>query len=348
LDPLNTGTIVLWERLDRVIDAGAEGRQAEEGFLAMLERVQWHLAMVFHRFLEGAAPDLRIFIGRNQRQPARIVGWDPFLSESAATERSPLEPIPTTMGKVLLQGFVLPHKDRLSQAVYDRAAGPYGWTSQQGFYVYRNRRLLVAGDWLGLGVPRAWTKEEPYKLARLRLDFESSADDAWTIDIKKSVARPPRSLIPKLTALADQIRVRARQVFAHRGEHGPRAPVEHLVRAWLPTTTASGIRYRLNRAHPVIRLAAETPTAENVHKALLLAEDTVPIQRIWLDTLEQLDAPPPETPPAELEAVARGLLEHLVRRVGLPLEEAKRRICATDPFHMYADLVSRLSIEAPP
>jgi hypothetical protein len=212
--------------------------------------------------------------------------------------------------------------------------------------VYRNRRLLVAGDWLGLGAPRLWTKEEPYKLARLRLDFDSSGDDAWTIDIKKSVARPPRSLAPKLTALADQIRIRARQVFAHRGEHGPRAPVEHLVRAWLPTTTTSGIKYRLNRAHPVFRLATEAPTPQNVHQALALAEDTVPVQRIWLDTLEQLEAPAPETAPAELETVARALLEHLVRRVGLTVEEAKRRIMATDPFHLYSDLISQLSIES--
>ncbi|EQD56779.1 hypothetical protein B1A_11391, partial [mine drainage metagenome] len=41
------------------------------------------------------------------------------------------------------------------------AAGPGGWTVHQGFYVYRNQRLLLAGSWLGLGQGhRAWTKEE--------------------------------------------------------------------------------------------------------------------------------------------------------------------------------------------
>lgn len=344
LGNVDAGTIVLWQRLDRVISATADSRQAEEAFLAALERVQRHLGMVFHRFLEGQSPSLRLFIARDQRPPTRVLAWDPFLSEAPATERSPLEPIHTSGGTVLLQGFVLPHKDRLTQAVYEQAAGPLGWTSQQGFYVYRNRRLLVAGDWLGLGIPRAWTKEEPHKLARLRLDFDSSADEAWTIDIKKSVARPPASLVPKLTALANQIRVRARQVFAHRGDYGPRAPLDQLARAWLPTTTGAGIRYRINRDHTAVRLALDEPSHASVERALVLTEQTVPVQRIWLDTLEQLDAPPPEAPSAELETIARALLEHLVRRVGLSLEEARRRLSVTDPFHAFPDTVSKLSL----
>ena len=60
---------------------------------------------------------------------------------------------------------MLPHKDQLG-AAYEQAGGLEGWTAQQGFYVYRNRRMLVSGGWLGLGSPRVWTMEEPYKLAR--------------------------------------------------------------------------------------------------------------------------------------------------------------------------------------
>jgi len=344
LDSVDSGTLVLWQRLDRVVGSMAQFRQAEEAFLATLDRIQKHLAMVFHRFLEGQSPSLRLFIARNHRPSTRILAWDPFLLASPATEPSPLEPIHTSGGIVRLQGFVLPHKDRLTQAVYEQTAGPLGWTSQQGFYVYRNHRLLVAGDWLGLGVPRAWTKEEPYKLARLRLDFESSADEAWTIDIKKSAARPPASLVPKLTILANQIRFRARQVFAHRGDYGPRAPVEEFVRAWLPATARTGVRYRINRDHTVVRLALDEPSRASVERALVLAEDTVPVQRIWLDTIEQLDAPPPEALSAELETMGRALLEHFVRRVGLSVEEGRRRLSVTDPFHAFPEIIARLSL----
>ena len=119
--------------------------------------------------------------------------WDPFLRTHPATDVTPTETIRRPNGVIELEGFVLPHKDQLG-AAYDDGGGVDGWTAQQGFYVYRNRRMLVAGGWLGLGSPRSWTMEEPYKLARLRLEFANSADHEWDIDVKKSVARPPRWL----------------------------------------------------------------------------------------------------------------------------------------------------------
>lgn len=55
----------------------------------------------------------------------------------------------------------------VSPADFERLAGPEGWTAQQGFYIYRNERLLVAGSWLGLGTGRSWTKDEAHRLARI-------------------------------------------------------------------------------------------------------------------------------------------------------------------------------------
>jgi hypothetical protein len=86
--------------------------------------------------------------------------------------------------------FVLPHKDKLGEKLYEQATGPAGWNAQQGFYVYRNKRLLVAGDWLGLGYP----KEEQFKLARIQIDLPNTMDSDWDIDVKKSRARPPGSI----------------------------------------------------------------------------------------------------------------------------------------------------------
>ena len=51
---------------------------------------------------------------------------------------------------VKVQGFVLPHRSRLTEDEYLAGGGPRGWLDQQGFYVYRRNRLIVAGDWLKL------------------------------------------------------------------------------------------------------------------------------------------------------------------------------------------------------
>jgi hypothetical protein len=217
LDDLASGTLVLLENLDRVIPpAEVSNRRAQDDFLALVDRVEEHLGMVFHRYLEGVQPHVRIFINGGEGRH-RVRPWDPFLARHPATIATPVERIQSPAGMIEVQGFVLPHRDRLGDTAFEAAAGPEGWTAQQGFYVYRGRRLLLPGSWLGLGAGRAWTKEEPFKLARLRLDIPNSADAAWKIDVRKSNAEPPEFLKGRLRDLAEYVRNQARRVFAFRG-----------------------------------------------------------------------------------------------------------------------------------
>ncbi len=342
LDTLDSGTLVLWENMDRVTAGLTHDAKGRAAFLSMVSRVEQHLAMVFHRYLQGPAARLRLFIGETRVQP-----WDPFLIERQ-TPVSPVERLGGPSGPVEVQGFVLPHRDQLDQATFERAGGRNGWTSQQGFYVYRNDRMLVAGGWLGLGEPRAWTREEPFRLARLSVSFTNAADSDWAIDIKKSSARPPRAIRARLTGLAASVRTEARRVFAHRGVYGARAPVKDIVPVWLAGRTAAGA-YHINREHPgVAGLLNGAPGAEQV---LRLIETHVPVQRIWLDAMEQGDAPEAVAPPSEAEAdaleeMARGMLLHLTGRIGLTAELALTRLRTTEPFQNHPSILDRLKPDA--
>ena len=123
-----------------------------------------------------------------------ITPWNPFLTDHESTWSSPIDRIPSPGGTVEVQCHVLPHKDRLGAKAHDAAAGPHGWTAQQGFYVYRNERLLVAGGWLGLGRrARLEPRGGPPPGANPAWTFPNTADSAWKIDIRKSTARPPVS-----------------------------------------------------------------------------------------------------------------------------------------------------------
>ena len=82
-----------------------------------------------------------------------------------------------------MKGYVLPHKCHLTEEIYKTAEGINGWTNQQGFYVYRGKRLILAGDWLGL-----FRKEEHYKLVRIQIDLPNKLDTDWQIYIKKTTA----------------------------------------------------------------------------------------------------------------------------------------------------------------
>jgi hypothetical protein len=342
LKSLSTGTLVLWEDVDR-LTAGtpANDRRAEDSFLDVVGKIEEHLAMVFHQFLGGQGPELQIFINGRRIKP-----WDPFMTAKA--NPTPTEVIPAGAGVVGLQGFVLPHKDQLSEDEIRSGGGPEGWAAQQGFYIYRNRRLLVAGGWLGLGEPRAWTMEEPYRLARLRVEFGTEADIDWEIDVKKSVARPPRSLRPRLTALAEIVRDRARRVFAHRGTYGRRSVVPDMVPAWVTAAGSGSPRYRVNRGHAAIAqaIAAAGSHAAHVEAALTIIEATVPIERIWLDTADQGEVaavqPEAEVPPALLN-IGRSMLSHWTNKLGLTIDQALERLQATDPFHNYPGIADLLS-----
>ncbi|WP_159681759.1 ATP-binding protein [Luteimonas sp. 9C] len=333
-----TGTLVVWEILDRLVPKSS----TEQDFLELIDRVERHLAMVFHRYLDGSGQDLLISINGK-----RIAPWDPFLASHPATWTSPPVSIETAYGVIRLQGHVLPHKDKLRAKELEQAAGPDGWTAQQGFYVYRNQRLLLAGSWLGLGKGRSWTKEESFRLARIRLDIPNSADADWKIDIRKSTARPPVAIRERIARLAEDIRDRARKVFAHRGKPLRRTSGDEVGQAWLAEHFLGGIRYRVQREHPAVKAVLEDAgdLSAQVVAMLRVLEETIPVQRIWLDTAEATETPRTgfaDQPSEEVSGVLAVMYRNLVLRKGMSPSAAKRQLALTEPFNLHLDLVERL------
>ncbi|WP_291994172.1 ATP-binding protein [Candidatus Accumulibacter sp. ACC003] len=332
------GTLVLWEKLDRIVTAGF----CEQNFLDLIDGVERHLGMVFHRYLSGPGMCLRLHING-----CPIVAWDPFLAAHAATWSSPVERVSGGCGVVEMQAYVLPHKDRLNTRESDLTAGLDGWTAQQGFYVYRNQRLLVAGSWLGLGRARPWTKEEAYRLARIRLDIPNTSDAEWKLDIRKSRARPPVYLRERLTRLAEDARERARRVFAHRGQVNRVASHQPLLQAWRAEHFRGGMRYRIDPDHPAISAVLDDAgTMEGDIRAMLrVIEETIPVQRIWLDTSEARETPRTGFADEPVEGVAvvlRVLFRNMIKRKGLSSKMARERLACTEPFNNYPGLVAAL------
>lgn len=338
LDEEPCGTVVLWEVMDRIAPKGCK----EQDFLNLIDRVEEHLAMVFHRFIESRAITIRI----NGRP---ISPWDPFLENHPATWRSREDHFTVDGDPISVRGFVLPHRDRVDPKVWERAAGPDGWTSQQGFYVYRTRRLLLAGSWLGLGRGRGWAKDEAFKLARIRIDLPNSADAEWKIDIRKSVARPPPEVRERLTLFAEDVRERARRVFAHRGTSRKAGKAAPLVQAWAVDHTAAGVRYRVDQSHPAVASVLEQAgdLAPELKAMIRIIEETVPIQQIWLETAEARESPRTgfaDAPPAEVRALLQTLFRNLVERKGLSPERAREQLANTEPFDAYPEHVAELEL----
>lgn len=342
LSSLRSGTLVLWERMDRVVTPGYTFKH----FADLAYDVESRLAMIFHRLIGGGQPDLKLLINDRPLHP-----WDPFMTGHPAKPwESPVARISTPSGSVEAQCHVLPHKDKLSEEVFLKAGGPEGWTSQQGFYVYRNKRLLVAGGWLRLGGSRAWHREESHRLARIRVDIPNSADADWKIDVRKSIARPPVYVRSWLTRLAEDTREKARKVFAFRGSPSPGSGGAQVDQAWRVEHLRSGVRYRINEGHPAIAAVFDAcgDRKDLVRAMLRVVEETVPVQRIWLDTAENKDTPrtgfsgDTETAPDGVKTVLLTLFRDMTGRRGMAPDAAVRALSFTEPFQNYPELVASL------
>jgi hypothetical protein len=339
LEKQGNGTVVVWGKLDRVISEGVGPNDAvgQARFHAQIEEVEQHLALTFHRFIESRQLALTV-----NRSPVKA--WNPFAGSELPVMQTPVESMEYKGSEILFQGFILPHKDKLSPEQFERYGGPKGWNSQQGFYVYRNGRLLLCGDWLGLGSPARWTLREEFRLARISVEIGNATDADWHLDVKKSTARPPALIRSRLTDLAANVRERARSVFVHRGRYGNRVvPTEDVVRPWQVINSGTKSRYAINRDHPlVVAATAAGSGTEDFARLFRLLENTIPIQQIWLDTAEETTSAPYDHIPVDtIRSDLRSACLQL-ERGGLSRSQAVATLKRIEPFMDHPRLIKEL------
>ncbi|MDO8290609.1 MAG: ATP-binding protein [Parvibaculum sp.] len=270
-----TGTIVIWRDLDRLSE-GETGQKRDEIVNEKLSFVERHLSLVFHRFLSGEIKGRKkISIRINGHA---VMAFDPFCRKNFATQMLPEETVWVGDEAVVMQPYILPHHSRLSASEYDFYQDRSDFISNQGAYIYRNGRLMAWGDWFRL-VP----KGEATKLARVQIDFPNSLDEAWTIDIKKSRARPPRAVRERLRQIIQKITARSVVVYRGRGQklfQETQAPV------WERYVDHGGIRYAINLQHPLIQsVEARLPTDDlaSLHMLLDSIAASLPVEMIYSD-----------------------------------------------------------------
>jgi hypothetical protein len=336
------GTLVLWEKLDRIVSKGFSSQH----FLDLIDKVEQHLAMTFHRYLDDKLDKFELYING-----VKVSSWDPFLlGHPAKAWTSPPAYFSPTKRDVSVECHVLPHRDRLSEKEFESASGPDGWTAQQGFYVYRNKRLLLTGSWLGLGKGRVWTKEEAHRLARIQLDIPNTADSEWKIDIRKASATPPVAVKKWLMRLAEDTRFRARKAFSARGKHNRIGNNQPVIQAWKTEQKANGIQYRIDENHPAVRAVLDESGVMllQVKAMLRIIEETIPVQRIWLDTEEKKETPRTRfegEASQEVISILQIMYSNLTQKKGYSAEAAKEKLLTTEPFQDYPELISSLKKE---
>jgi len=269
------GTLVIWRDLDRLFE-DETGQKRDEIVNEKLSTVERHLSLVFHRFLAGEIKGQKKLTIRLNGHV--ILPFDPFCRKNDATQILPEETIWLEDVPVVMQPYILPHHSRLSRSEYDYYLNRSDFISNQGAYVYRNGRLMAWGDWFRL-VP----KGEATKLARVQIDFPNSLDEAWTIDIKKSRARPPHAVRERLRQIINKIT--ARSISVHRGR-GQKLFQDAEAPLWDRYASHDGIRFAVNHEHPLVAGLSSRLSSEdgNTLRLLLAAIGTsLPVEMIYSD-----------------------------------------------------------------
>lgn len=247
--PAGTGTVVLIEKLDRLLPRhDPSSAHSRCHLLEECRALENHLSMVFHRFLAPSRSrrQVSILVNGNKLSP-----WDPFCrAEPATVDMGPKVvhvsdgPI---VGRLEIHPFVLPRRDCFSSPeAFSRASGASGWNQMQGFYVERSHRLIVAGGWHGL---RA--RDEHTKLARVSLSFMPELDDLVAVNASKIQLDFPRALREEVDAHVQECLRLARETYR-------RKPPKSRPRIGGSSTASSG-RTATRRA-PAAAASAASPT----------------------------------------------------------------------------------------
>lgn len=329
LSALETGTLVLWQNLDRYFDDDTGSRyDPKASFLERFLKVKEYLEMVFHKYLEDRRRPLTIRVGTAHCEP-----WDPYLRANDFTQELASERYEEK--RVAVIPYVLPHVSKRNEQESSRGAGPQGWNAQQGFYVYRNGRMIVAGGYLDYDL-----KSEPhYSLARIMVNITNDMDHEWSIDVRKAVASPPDRLRAELLRISRVTRQRAQEVYRTRTGIARRQRQSDTIEdVWVRRQIGGIVVYRLNSDNPVLRrILGEMNTSKKLTDKLFhVIENTVPHRLIIMDGWENenchIDLPVDlHSPPEGLLEYCRDMYQHHLDR-GRTHDEAVDIVCSIQPF----------------
>jgi ribose 1,5-bisphosphokinase PhnN len=131
----------------------------------------------------------------------------------------------------------------------------------------------------------------------------------------------------------------------------PTSGREPVALAWRADHYSGGVRYRIDREHPAVKavLAEAGAALPQIRAMLRVIEETIPVQRIWLDTAEAKETPRTgfaAEPDPEVRAVAEVLFRNMTRKGGLTAAEARARLLRTEPFHLHPNLIASLADDA--
>lgn len=255
----NHGTSIIWKKL-KFIDKTLPIELVKKDLYSKIDAVSSYLGMVFHRFIERN--ELKIIIQNREIKP-----WNPFFPNvnTKLVDKHEDEFITT-------KTYILPSKDELTEDEYNEMNRGDA-LSHQGFYVYRNDRMIISGGWLNL---KNCKPHQKLNALRISIDFDSRLDEFFDVGFTKSTIDFPKNITDKLENIvkigkqkaSDNLKQRVRT----RLNHGNSLKNE----IWVTKNSTNGIVCDINISHPLIKEYTKNVDPKDLNKLFKLIAGSIP------------------------------------------------------------------------
>ena len=317
-----SGTEVIWNNCDRLSEKGS---MSQTDFNALVAHTKNRLALTFHRYLSGEVPRKKLTMSLNGQS---VDPYDPFFSHHDATQAFPPERITVNTREIVVRPYILPHFSKLRATDHEKLGGEEGFLKNQGFYVYRNYRLIIRGTWFRLARFAEFTQ-----LVRIQIDIPNTLDELWKITVDKSDAQLPAILRTPLRRHIERIRDRSSRVHSSKGG---RISTHSKVAVWERYARSGTVNYHINRDHPIIATlldSSDTKIRAAAETALLAIEQGFPVIAFGNDTLDSdTEIHQTETQAANFRLFLDAAIPRLLAKAGGDFEQLRDTLKKTEPF----------------
>ena len=330
------GTEIVWKELSR-LRQGSKKEDEFDDFNRAVGNAIDEIGLIFHRFLkddfnEANNNHIQIFFNNS---PVKAV--DPFCRSNSKTQMLSQNSEAVGTEAITFTPFTLPLFKELNSKEKEQLGGNEGFIKNSGFYIYRNRRLIIRGTWFKL-VPFG----ELSKLSRIMVDIPNSLDEEWKITVDKSGVQLPGVLRKRLSSWLQNRVVRSSQkVFKGQGDKESMG-----IALWTYVNKQNVGKFILSEKHPIITnflnkldnvQTREFKKVINVVQSLLPIEN---IRNIVSDQPETVFQGYSDSAPKEVLQMAQEIALNMLNN-GKTKTEILESLSIIQPFNQFYDDVEK-------
>lgn len=178
------GTVVIWEITQAF---SSSQKNIERHTEDLMKRIRHRLGIIFHKFIEEKKIAITVSTRSSKppKQESFVEPINPFNYSKKTSSGYPKKFTATLPGNKSFSFFV--HCWPAKSNAIEYRLPTVGASAAQGFYFYRNNRLIQIGGW-----PHRQSKTEPHtSLARIEVHLPSTLDHVFKVNVQKTAVNPP-------------------------------------------------------------------------------------------------------------------------------------------------------------